>query len=71
MSSTSKNYAGYKMDYIKDREVYKAVMFACRLIPEKGVHKAITIASNYYGVDRSIVNHYVSQRSGRKLNKKR
>ena len=25
MSSTGKNYAGYKMDYFKDREVYKAV----------------------------------------------
>ena len=37
MSSTGKNYAGYKMDYIKDREVYKAVMFACRLIPEKSL----------------------------------
>ena len=57
----------YAMDYIKDKNVYKAVMFACRMIRE-GRHPAgaCEIAADYYGVSQKKVHHYVSQRGGRK-----
>lgn len=62
----------YKMDYISDKEVYKAVMYACTLMKppyNKYYSDAIGIASRTYGVDYSEVQHYVSQRSGRKKGK--
>lgn len=62
----------YKMDYIKDKDTYKAVMYACKLMKppyNKYYSDAIGIASNYYGVKYSDVQHYVSQRSGRKKGK--
>lgn len=62
----------YKMDYISDKEVYKAVMCACALMKppyNKYYSDAIDIASRKYGVDYSEIQHYVSQRSGRKKGK--
>lgn len=62
----------YKMDYISDKEVYKAVMYACKLMKppyNKYYSEAIGIASRTYDVDYDMVQHYVSQRSGRKKGK--
>ena len=57
----------YSMDYIDDKDTYKAVMFACNLL-KKGNSwtKAIGVASSYYDVNPDDVRHFVSQRSGRK-----
>ena len=60
------------MDYISDKETYKAVMYACTLMKapyNKYYSDAIGIASRTYGVDYETVQHYVSQRSGRKKGK--
>lgn len=57
----------YAMDYIQDKNTYKAVMFACSLLKEgKSYTKAIGIACSYYDANPDDVRHYVSQRSGRK-----
>lgn len=56
----------YVMDYIADKDLYKAVMFACKMIKEgTGYHQAIRTASRYYDVDMDDVRHYVSQRGSR------
>lgn len=56
----------YLMDYISDRTVYNAVMFARRMIREgqKPSH-ATRIAANYYKADIKEVRHYVSQVAAR------
>jgi len=53
------------MDYIDDKTVYAAVMFARRMIRE-GTPAAVAIrrAANYYGVYVSSVAHYVGQVGG-------
>ena len=57
----------YAMDYIADKNTYKAVMFACQMIREgRGPGVACRIAAHYYGVDQQDVHHYVSQRGGRR-----
>jgi len=63
----------YLMSYIEDKNVYAAVMFACKMIRSRqpaglSIHKA----AEYYKVDRSEVANYVSQRSAsvKKLNSK-
>ena len=58
----------YMMDYISDKDTYKAVMYACKLISQYGkdYHTAVRIASHHYGVDMDDVRHYMSQRAGRK-----
>lgn len=65
------NYA-YFMDYIPDRNTYKAVMFACNMLKKgESYNKAIGIACSYYDANPDDVRHFVSQRSGRKqANKK-
>lgn len=62
----------YSMDYIDDKDTFKAVMFACDLLKKGNSYtKAIGIASSYYDVNPDDVRHFVSQRSGRKqANKK-
>ncbi len=56
----------YAMDYISDKDTYKAVMFACKMIKDgKGVRTSCRIAAHYYQCDVDDVNHYVSQRGGR------
>lgn len=57
----------YIMDYIDDKETYKAVMFACKMIRQgREYNQAIRTASRYYDVDMDAVRHYVSQRGGRR-----
>lgn len=57
----------YIMDYIPDKDLYKAVEFASKMI-RKGEYppKAIRIAAHYYQVDMTDVAHYVGQKGGRK-----
>lgn len=57
----------YVMDYIPDKDVYKAVMFARKMRREgRNAENAIRIASRYYDVDMSDVAHYMGQVGGRK-----
>mgnify|MGYP006923245020 CR=1 FL=1 len=57
----------YPMDYIEDKDTYKAVMFACKLLKQgKSYTSAVGIACNYYDANPEDVRHYLSQRSGRK-----
>ena len=52
---------GYSMDYINDKNTYKAVMFACDLLKQgNSFNKAIGVACNYYGANPHDVRHYVS-----------
>lgn len=62
----------YVMDYISDRDTFKAVMWACNMIRE-GASPSIAIrrASRYYGVDMSDVVHYVGQRGSRVAHERR
>ncbi|MBO4555730.1 MAG: hypothetical protein J5706_03150 [Elusimicrobiales bacterium] len=56
----------YRMDFIKNKNVFKAVLFACKMIKEgKRAEHAIYVASTYYEVLKSEVAHYVGQRGGR------
>lgn len=53
------------MDYIADKDLYSAVMFACSMIREHGGQYfkiAIKKAAGYYQVDRDDVEKYVRQR---------
>jgi len=57
----------YLMDFIPDKNVYKAVMFAAKMMRTgTGKAQAIRTASRYYDVDMSDVAHYLGQRGGRK-----
>lgn len=62
----------YVMDYIDDKDLFKAVMWACKMIRE-GTSPATAIrrSSRYYGKDMSDIAHYVGQRGSRKANEKR
>lgn len=63
----SKAKYDYLMDYISDESVYKAVMFAARMIRQgRTREQEIRTASRYYDVDMSDVAHYLGQRGGRK-----
>ena len=55
----------YAMDYINDKSVYAAVMFARKMI-RKGTPAPVAIrrAANYYHVDVRSVAHYVGQVGG-------
>lgn len=56
----------YVMDYISDKDVFKAVMFACKMIRNgTSPNNAIRKAANYYDVDMTDVAHYVGQRGAR------
>lgn len=59
-------YVPYKMDYIPEAQVFKAVMFARSMI-RNGERPQIAIyrASRYYKVNQSKVAHYVGQVGGR------
>lgn len=54
-------YLQYDMPYIQDPTVYKAVMWARKMIREDYVPAgaAITRAADYYGVEPGHVAHYV------------
>lgn len=61
----------YVMDYIADKDVYKAVMFACKMMRNgTSANNAIRKASMYYDVDMSDVAKYVGQRGGRRSQEK-
>lgn len=61
----------YVMDYIDDKNTYKAVMFACKLLQNgTGFHQAIRTASYYWDADMDEVRKYVAQRAHR-LNSER
>lgn len=52
-----------KMPYIADKTMFKAVMFACKIIREKGwFNKAVKTASNYYGVDAEELAKHIRAR---------
>lgn len=56
----------YAMDYIEDKDVYKAVMFARKMRRDgRSAENAIRIASRYYDVDMSDVAHFMGQVGGR------
>lgn len=57
------------MDYIADKELFKAVMFARKMVRETGYfNKSCRTAANYYGVDEADIAKYVrqAQSDGRK-----
>ena len=57
----------YDMDYIDDKDTFKAVMWVCKMLKEgKTYNSAIGIACRYYDVNPNDVRHFVAQRSGRK-----
>ena len=57
----------YIMDYIPDKDVYKAVMYATKLLKYgKSAPQAIRIAAYTYQVDTKDVAHYLGLRGGRK-----
>ena len=63
----SKPKYDYIMDYISDKDTYKAVMFACKMIRDgKDFNSAIRTACRYYDTDMDDVRHYVSQRGRRR-----
>ena len=60
-------YHPYLMDYIDNKDTFKAVMYACNLLKRGTSYtKAIGVASSFYEVNPDDVRHFVSQRSGRK-----
>lgn len=62
----------YGMDFIPDKRLYAAVMFARKMMREgtpPGV--ANTRAANYYGVSVQDVAHYTGQVGGRSKSRKR
>lgn len=57
----------YIMDYIDDKAVYAAVIFACKMLREGTSYwQAIRTASRYYDVDMDEVAHFVAQRGSRR-----
>lgn len=57
----------YLMDYIPDKDLFKAVMLARKMIRGgKSPQIAITRAANYYRKNPSAVAFYVGQAGGRK-----
>ena len=58
-------YRNNLMPYIKDKDVYKAVMFA-RKMHKDGMNAGLAIykASRYYKVDQSDVAYYMGQLGG-------
>lgn len=56
----------YQMDFIPDKELFKAVMFARKMISE-GTRPDIAIyrSATYYGYQTYEVGKYIGQRGGR------
>jgi hypothetical protein len=58
--------ASYPMDFIPDKELFKAVMFARQMIKQGlSVDIACYRAATYYGFQTHEVAHYIGQRGGR------
>jgi hypothetical protein len=64
MAKRKKKYA---MDFIEDKELFKAVMFARKMMGQ-GTPPAVanTRAAEYYGYEAGEVAHYTGQVGGRK-----
>ena len=62
----------YHMDYIPDKTLFAAVMFARKMMRE-GTRPSVanTRAANYYGVSVQAVAHYTGQIGGRSKSHKR
>lgn len=55
-----------KLPYIPDKDLYAAVMFACKMVRENGYfNKDCGIAADYYDVDVDEVKRYVRIAQGR------
>lgn len=68
----SKAKYDYIMDYIPDKNLFKAVMFARKMKRDgRSAENAIRTASRYYDVDMSDVAHYMGQVGGRKMSERR
>ena len=67
-----RNRGPYLMDFIPDRALFKAVLFACSLI-RNGTYPpdAFKIAAGYYDVSPGDINYYVCQRSVRSRARRR
>jgi hypothetical protein len=66
ITKAGKKRSAYKMDFIADKELYKAVMFAKKMIKDgTRIDIAIYRAATYYGYSSSDVAHYIGQRGGR------
>ena len=62
----SKAKYDYLMDKASDKDTFKAVMFACKMIRQGSLpSNAIRTASRYYDCDMSEVAQLVGQRGGR------
>ena len=60
-----KGHRRYRMDYIPDRDLFKAVTFARSMISDgTSPGRAFRVAANYYGVGRDDVAHYTAQYAG-------
>ena len=60
----------YAMDYCEDKNTFRAVMFACKMMKDgKGVRTACRIAAHHYKCDVDDVHHFVSQRGARSTNR--
>ena len=61
----------YAMDYIADKNLYKAVMWARKMRREgKPARDAIRIAARYYRVSDKDIAYYMGQVGGRTVKKK-
>jgi hypothetical protein len=62
----------YTIDYIPDKTLFKAVMFARKMIRE-GRHPGVAnrIAANYYKVETADVAQYVGQAGGTTRHRRR
>ena len=62
----------YVMDYIDDKTLFLAVMFARKMIREgTPAQKAIRVASRYYKKDMSDIARFVGQCGARVSNERR
>lgn len=67
ITKNGKKRHSYQMDYIADKDLYRAVMFARKMISEgTAIGLAIYRAATYYGYDSSEVAKYIGQRGGRR-----
>jgi hypothetical protein len=61
----SKGHRRYRMDYIPDKDLFRAVTFARSMISDgTSPGRAFRVAANYYGVDRNEVAHFAAQYAG-------
>ena len=72
-SKSSSQKRKYLMDYIEDRDLYMAVMFARKMIRSRRLWAPLAIrkAARFYRVNTSDVAHYVGQVGGTVAGRKR